>query len=333
MFLSQWTAENRNVTFGSELSPYTYTVAGSVDVSGISNLLNRYVLVTVEQGDSVLEYIITDIQPVDSKIGAVSATGEHSLTIDGTAYPVREDYILGTYAGKEVLYHVYNGTIVDFSLLRAMTGVLEKWDRSTGKVTTDGEVYSTNYLSDVSLLDNADNVIGKKIEFLLVDKFDYSPVLSLTFCPGFYFSTNAATNSIEKGATFDLYVGYYFDDGSLDSKSKNFVSVVSDDEVIETTPAGWSDKYGQHYTAKAKGAGNATFTVTNSRNNDVASLSLFVIEKEYGYNFDNVPKLTYEEGKVTNFYNHNGMVVDEFAYTPHKNASGEVVLCCYNERI
>lgn len=325
-FLSSWDESTRQVKFGDpeSISPNTYTVADNVEVFGINDLLNKYVLVTMEQGDSVLEYTITDIQPVESKIGTVSATGEHSFTIGGTDYPVREDFVLASHDGKEILYHTYNGTVMGFDELVEKTGILDAWDSVTGKVTIDGQTYPTNYLSDVSLLDNADEVIGKKIEFLLVDNFDYNPVLSVVFCPGFYFSTNAATNSIEKGATFDLYVGYYFDDGSLDSKSKDFVSVVSDNEVIEITPAGWSDKYGQHYTAKAKNAGNATFTVTNSRNNDSASLTLYVIEEVYGYNFDNVPKLTYEEGKVTNFYNHNGMVIDEFTYTSHKNASGEV---------
>lgn len=325
-FLSGWDATTRTVRFGDStlISPHTYTVADSVDVSNISSLLNKYVLVKMEQGDSSLEYTITDIQPVESRIGTVSTTGEHSLTIDGITYPVREDYVLASYDGEEVLYHTYNGTIMGFDVLKAKTGMLEAWDATTGKATIDGKTYVTNYLSDLSLMSNADNVIGKKIEFSVVDSFDYYPALSFSFCPGFYFSSNAPTNSIERGSTFDLYVGYYFDDGSLDSKSKEFVSVVSDNKIVEIVPDGWSDKYGQHYTAKANSAGNATFTVTNSRNNDAASLNLYVIEKEYGYNFDNVPKLTYEEGKVTNFYNHNGLVVDEFAYTPHKNASGEI---------
>ena len=326
-FLSGWDSSTRQIRFGDPklISPYIYTFADSVDVSGIDQLLNKYVLVTMEQGDSVLEYTITEIQPVESAIGVISAAGTHTLTIDGTEYPVSDSYsFLDVYVGSEVLFHTYEGTIEGINLLQEKTGTLEEWDSATGRVTIDGQVYPTNYLSDVSLLDNVDKVIGKKIVFLLVDNFNYNPVLSLRFCPGFYFSTNAATNSIENGATFDLYVGYYFDDGSLDSKSKDFVSVVSDDNVVEIVPAGWSDKYGQHYTAKAKGAGNATFTVTNSHNNDAASLNLYVIEKEYGYNFDNVPKLTYEEGKVTNFYNHNGMIVDDFTYTPHKNESGEV---------
>ena len=325
-FLSGWNTATRTVQFGDNTlsTPITYTVADAVDVSSIDSLLNKYVLVAMEQGDSSLEYTITNIQPVESKIGIVSATGEHSLTIDGTTYPVREDYKLASHDGKEVLYHVSNGTIMGFDVLEEKTGTLEAWDAATGKATIDGKTYVTNYLSDLSLMNNTDNVIGKKIEFSVVDSIDYCLALSFSFCPGFYFSSNAPTNSIERGSTFDLYVGYYFDDGSMDSRSKDFVSVVSDNKVVEIVPDGWSDKYGQHYTAEATGVGNTTFTVTNSRNNDSASLNLYVIEKEYGYNFDNVPKLTYEEGKVTNFYNHNGLVVDEFAYTPHKNASGEI---------
>ena len=124
-FLSGWDSNTRTVQFGDNTlsTPDTYTVADSVDVSNINSLLNKYVLVTMEQGDSSLEYTITDIQPVESRIGTVSTTGEHSLTIDGTTYPVREDYVLALYDGEEVLYHVSNGIIMGFDVLEGMAGM------------------------------------------------------------------------------------------------------------------------------------------------------------------------------------------------------------------
>lgn len=174
-FLSGWDAVTRTVKFGDEeITPDTYTVADNVDVSNISSLLNKYVLVTMEQGDSSLEYTITDIQPVESKIGTVSATGEHSLTIDGTTYPVREDYVLASYDGEEVLYHVSNGTIMGFYVLEEKTGTLEAWDSTTGKVTIDGKVYSTNYMSDLSFVSDIGDRLNKQYYFRIAKTGDYT---------------------------------------------------------------------------------------------------------------------------------------------------------------
>ena len=324
-FLTGYDETSRELMFGSNnmLSPDTYIVTNNFDMSNIDQLLGKYVFVTAEQAeDNVLQYTVTDVQPVESAIGEVSATGEHSLTIDGTEHPVSENLIVGIWEGEEVLYHVYNGTIVGATLLEKKTGTLEAWDSTTGQVTIDGTVYPTNYLSD--LAESIDQLIGKKVEFAVAATSSYNPVLKLSFCPGFYFSTNAVTSCVEAGTTFDLYVGYYCEDGSLDFRSKDFISVVSNENVIDATPDGWDDTYGQHYTITARKAGGATLTVTNPQNSDAASLDLYVIEKETGYSFDNVPKLMYEDGKTTNFYNYNGMVVDEFAYTPHKDENGAI---------
>lgn len=185
-FLSGWDAATRKVQFGDSalISPDTYTVADNVDVSNISSLLNKYVLVTMEQGDSSLEYTITDIQPVESRIGTVSTTGEHSLTIDGTTYPVREDYVLASYDGEEVLYHVSNGTIVGFNVLEEKSGTLETWNSTTGQATIDGVVYPTNYLSDLSFQNNISDYLQKGVYFVTSGSSDYHPLLRIT---GFYY--------------------------------------------------------------------------------------------------------------------------------------------------
>ena len=186
-FLSGWDATTRNAQFGDdEITPYTYTVADSIDVSNISSLLNKYVLVMLEQGDSSLEYTITDIQPVESKIGTVSATGEHSLTIDGITYPVREDYVLALYDGKEVLYHVYNGTIMGFDVLEEKHGVLGSWNDATKKVTIGGAEYPTNYLTDFSFMDNIRDYFQKDVYFLIADSSGYCPMIKITglYSPG-----------------------------------------------------------------------------------------------------------------------------------------------------
>lgn len=181
-----WDETTGKVTFGdSELaSPFSYTVAEDVDVSGIGGLLNKYVLARCKQGGSILEYTVTDIQPVESAIGKVTATGEHSLTIGGTMYPVREDYVLGTYDGQEILYHLYEGTIVDFNVLEEKHGILEAWDSATGRVTIDGTDYPTNFLTDMSFLANIDEYLRRGVYFRTSASSDYCPILKIT---GFYY--------------------------------------------------------------------------------------------------------------------------------------------------
>ena len=181
-FLSGYDGASGKVTFGdSELaSPFSYTVAEDVDVSGIGGLLNKYVLARCKQGGSILEYTVTDIQPVESAIGKVTATGEHSLTIGGKEYPVREDYVLGTYDGQEILYHLYEGTIVDFNVLEEKHGILEAWDSATGRAVIDGTEYPTNYLTELSLPTDIEQAVGRKVSFAVSGMSGYTPLLKLS---------------------------------------------------------------------------------------------------------------------------------------------------------
>ncbi len=183
VFLSKWDSATRQVFFDyseTEISPVVYTVADGVDTSNIDSLVNRYVLTTAEQGGSVLEYTITDIQPVESKIGTVSATGEHSLTIDGSTYPVREDFLLASLDGKKILYHVSNGTIMGFDVLEEKHGVLGSWNDATKKITIGGTEYPTNYLTDLSFMDNIRDYFQKDITFLVADSSGYCPMIEVT---------------------------------------------------------------------------------------------------------------------------------------------------------
>lgn len=141
-FLSSYDQTIKNVIFnGEESSPYF--MAASADVSGIGSLVGKYVLVTMDP-DSVLE--VVSIQPVESKIGVVSSAGEHSLTIDGTVYPVQENLMLWSLDGEEMLYHIYEGSIAGFDVLEEKTGTLEHFDRGTGILTIDGAGYSISNL-------------------------------------------------------------------------------------------------------------------------------------------------------------------------------------------
>lgn len=262
-FLSDWNAATRSVQFGDNTlsTPDKYTVADSVDVSNISSLLNKYVLVTMEQGDSVLEYTITDIQPVESKIGTVSATGEHSLTIDGTTYPVREDYVLALYDGKEVLYHVFNGTIMGFDVLEEKTGTLEAWDEATGRAIIGGTVYPTNFLSDVSKLNLA---IGKKITYYLVNTNGYSPLMKYTILDVPYEQEMAA---MRVGEERELLYWFENADGTpMSSIDESNIRVsVEDETVLYVEKAEYkrtdNGPLEAHCTVKANHTGTTTITV------------------------------------------------------------------------
>ena len=118
-FLSDWDADTRRVTLGSRTAPSSYTISDSVDVSSMEEMVGQYVQVIMDS-DNVME--IAAIHPVDSYLGTVSEEGVDSLTIDGTTYPVADGASLGIYEGKEVLYHIYDGTIVSLSLLEDVSG-------------------------------------------------------------------------------------------------------------------------------------------------------------------------------------------------------------------
>ncbi len=319
-FLSDWDAQSRRLYFDNE--PYSLcTLSPVADTTGLDKLIGQYVLVTTNP-DSPL--VVSGISPVDSAIGTVSASGEHSMTIDGTTYPVREDLILYVPDGAKVLYHLSNSIIVGFTQLEKKTGSLESWNGDTGIAVINGREYYTNYLSDLSNLTNAGEAMGKKVEFLLAGATNYDLILSLTFCPGFRVTSSAAANSVMRGNAFDLYVGYYLSDGSLDTGTKQYTVAVSNGDVLTVDPAGWDDKYGQRFTVLARNIGAASITFTHTLNGEAAGIDLQVIDKEAGYRFSNVPKFTIEPGKTTNFYNYNGLVVDDFAYTAVRGADGEV---------
>lgn len=139
----------------------------------------------------------------------------------------------------------------------------------------------------------------------------------------FRFSANVPTTCIANGTNFELYVGYY-KGGKLDFTTKDFIYVISKNNIFDAIPDGWSNEFGRKYIISAKNTGYRTITVTNPKNNDAKSLELRVVGGETGYSFDGVPKMISEEGKTTNFYNHNGLVIDEFSYIPHRGDDGKV---------
>lgn len=151
---------------------------------------------------------------------------------------------------------------------------------------------------------------------------------------GFNFYLNHPSNYINMNSTVDLHIGYYLNN-ALDESTDNYIYTISNSDVINVTDSGWSSKYGQKLKVTAKQEGSSIITVTNPNTSESSSLEIFVTGNESGWNFYNIPKMTIEAGKTTNFYNYSGLVVDEFAYTEHKDSLGttdyyNVTMTVYN---
>ena len=321
--LSSWDSPTRQVTFGfgEHFSPYTYTLSDDVDATNIGDLLNKYVLVTMKQDESsVLEYTVTDIQPVKSAIGEVTATGEHSLTIDGTEYSVRKDFILGSYDGQELLYHIYNGTIMGFDTLETKTGTLDAWDSATGQITIDGTVYPTNYLSNLSFQNDINKYIKQKIKYSISGNGDYRPFIRIDELvkPEIdiaVFSTKKSL-TVQKGDSMWLGFCKIYDGQLIDGWSKMAI-VVSDPTIISLSEYKKTEfGYALEVTGKKQGATNVVITDTESGASTIVVITVRdSYAGTYSYAIDYMetfyPNNTWEKIQ-TNIYNLNGLYVNNY---------------------
>ena len=181
-FLSSWDSGTKKLTFGDSatITADSYILADDVDTSKISSMLDKYVRVTMEDAGA-LDHIVTDIEPVESKVGTVLGIGENLISFEAGKYlPVSSDIILDTYKDKMVLYHIYNNEVVKIELLEEKSGILEEWDPSRKVLTVYGKKYPTNYLTDLSFLANIDQMIGKQIGFYVAEgDVSYTPVIKM----------------------------------------------------------------------------------------------------------------------------------------------------------
>ena len=323
LFLSNWNAENRTIDFDcapNAISSNSYTVADTVNTDNFNDLVNHYVLVTTKQDDGVLDYIVTDIQPVESAIGEVTATGEHSLTIDGTEYSVRKDFILGSYDGQELLYHIYNGTIMGFDTLETKTGTLDAWDSATGQITIDGTVYPTNYLSNLSFQNDINKYIKQKIKYSISGNGDYRPFIRIDELvkPEIdiaVFSTKKSL-TVQKGDSMWLGFCKIYDGQLIDGWSKMAI-VVSDPTIISLSEYKKTEfGYALEVTGKKQGATNVVITDTESGASTIVVITVRdSYAGTYSYAIDYMetfyPNNTWEKIQ-TNIYNLNGLYVNNY---------------------
>ena len=138
---------------------------------------------------------------------------------------------------------------------------------------------------------------------------------------GFVFYSDEVSNSITVGKTSNFFVGYH-QNNRLVTDVKEYIVAVSDSDLVSVDVGNWDSMYGRQYQLRGKKRGYTSITFTNPQNGDSKVLEVSVMPAEAGYSFQDIPEKEYEEGKITNFFNYNGLVVNDFAYKAHKDASG-----------
>lgn len=170
-FLSSYDPETGKVGF-DESSTHIgldYTLSDTIDKELAASLAGKYVLAEIDS-DSLT---VTDLKPVESKIGTISAIDKmaSTITIDGEVYPLsRDNSVLTLFAdlqiGKMVLYHIYQGDVVGCNSIEKQIGMLKSWDYTNQELVIDDIVYPINFLTDISFLANVDQLFGKKVVFV-----------------------------------------------------------------------------------------------------------------------------------------------------------------------
>lgn len=186
-FFSSWDPSINQAFFDNSLLAYSVTENTDLSsVSSIDQLVGKYVLVEMDQ-TNVLE--IASIRPVDSKIGVVKdvivGNGDPvvtSLQFDDGTYAVVDGLIsYEELIGKTVLYHLYSEEIYGFEVLEEKTGIFGGWDNTTKTVLIDDTEYPTNYLSDLSFIDKADEMKNMVVKFYAGDG-SYAPIFEIIDC-------------------------------------------------------------------------------------------------------------------------------------------------------
>lgn len=331
---SDYDPNTQQVTLAVESKEFPhrkYYVSEETDSSFINRmeeLKGQPVAVRYKYSDYDTMYLLS-VDPVEKVFGHLASVSDTEVTIDGNTYPVsyafNTDFFPEAYEGKYVLCYVQDGAAISMENMEQGGGTLESWSSATGKAKINGKEYTTSALSD--LPDHMNQLVGKYVFFTArpLDG-DSDALMKVTFQPGIYISSNAATtNSLTIGESMDLYVNYYRADGSEAPDLKGFYALPSDESVVTVSSDGWHEEYGQHFVVSAKKLGTTTisFGMTEPEARSL-TMGLTVVPEKAVYRFDNVPEKEYEEGKVTNFYNYNGMVINDFKYVPHKDAAGNV---------
>lgn len=343
-FFSKWDPNTRHAYF--DYGTLAYSVTDSTEISpsqSIDQLVGKYVLVKMN-ASSPLE--ISGIKSVDSKIGTVTDIIEE----DGSSFMTSLRFEEGTYQvdnklivtegiiGKQVLYHLLSEEIVGFSELQRKTGILDKWDSQSGQLVIDGETYFTNYMTDKSLSANADRLIGKRVEILCLNEMDASYIFQMAEAKEDYHiqifasTPNLSTNV---GDEIDITCSLYRDNKVVEDWADP-AFVIGNDKIISISD--YEQQGGTYYlTITGLAEGRSSLTVSDSYSGAYVTVDISVgkaTSPAYSYRMNDIPSFVpnvFGESVLTNFYNINGLYVNDFSYTKTSDGGYDVSFNVYNQ--
>ena len=162
-YLTSWDETSKTAVFSDD-SYIRYTAAADAELpsDGITQLVNRYVLVECAQDESdVNKGQLFRLQPVNSALGSLTAGTETTVTIDGVTYEWPDGIgMSGPGAPYEVLYHTIDGRLVGYTVLAEKKGTAGDWNGSD-TVHLDGVDFHTNYMTDQDSLAEISKIADK----------------------------------------------------------------------------------------------------------------------------------------------------------------------------
>ena len=162
-YLTSWDETSKTAVFSDD-SYIRYTAAADAELpsDGITQLVNRYVLVECAQDESdVNKGQLFRLQPVNSALGSLTAGTETTVTIDGVTYEWPDGIgISGPGAPYEVLYHTIDGRLVGYTVLAEKKGTAGDWNGSD-TVHLAGVDFHTNYMTDQDSLAEISKIADK----------------------------------------------------------------------------------------------------------------------------------------------------------------------------
>ena len=141
------------------------------------------------------------------------------------------------------------------------------------------------------------------------------------------------TNSIPVGETLPLSV-FLYQNGNRVDVERSFALSFDNPDIFETVYSEISaDREGDYLELelKAKKEGVTNLTISDSETGAYITILLTATEKMNVYYFDKLPSKEYQKGRLTNFYNYNGLCIDGFNYIK-KNEYYYVDMNAYNSK-
>lgn len=145
-FFTKWDAE-KQIAYLGRRDVVGCTITEQTDPTlpeQIGNLVGQYVLVSTisHSWDTVGPDTLISMQPVDTKMGTVTAADQEIITINGTTYATPEEWVTGEVTldptwciNKQVIYHLLNNKLVDVESLETEDGILTSWNAETRELT------------------------------------------------------------------------------------------------------------------------------------------------------------------------------------------------------